>query len=87
MINEIRYYEGSCLFYSIKTSNNIKDINKHILNTLKHQFKYRPTNEDLWASVFQDNVEITRYVLQNKKGTPLLQVIFSKNKYNEAISI
>lgn len=59
MKTTINFYEGSYLFESITTEFNVTT--DFIEMKLAKQYEYRPTNEDLWAIVLNDSMEIARY--------------------------
>jgi hypothetical protein len=59
MTTTINFYEGSYQFNSITTELNVHT--DFIEMKLAKQYEYRPTLENLWATVCQDSKEIARY--------------------------
>jgi hypothetical protein len=60
MTNSIRLYEGSNLFFSIKTELNISP--DFLQMKLAKQYEYRKTTEELWGEINQDG-DVKRYEL------------------------
>lgn len=57
----IHFYEGSYQFNSISTELNVHT--DFIEMKLAKQYEYRPTIENLWATVNKDSKEVARYKL------------------------
>lgn len=57
--NEVRFYEGSYQFRVEKTDLNITE--DFIQMIFAKQCEYRPTEEILWASLYQNGKEVARY--------------------------
>jgi hypothetical protein len=58
----IRFYEGSYQYNAIEveTPPSTTELFTGILEEFNHQYNYRPTNQDLWATVIMDGAEIYR---------------------------
>lgn len=65
----IRYYEGSTQFYIISSPNEIKELNKYVLNTFKHKCATKKKIEgELWAEVFENDKSVRRFIYNPKLG-------------------
>lgn len=62
MKTTINFYEGSYLYNSITTDLNVSP--DFIEMKLATQHEYRATKESLWATVYQDSKEISRFELE-----------------------
>jgi hypothetical protein len=69
----IYFYEGSHQFNSITTELNVHT--DFIEMKLAKQYEYRPTIENLWATVNKDSKEVARYKLIYGFGLAKIELI------------
>jgi hypothetical protein len=71
----VNFYEGSYLFDSTTTGLNIMP--DYVQYVLAKQYEYRPTKEDLWATIVQDGKELVRYSFDYNEG--LTEIVFDRS--------